>query len=86
MADYEVTYIFNVRRVLRQEISADTDEEAIAIARRDAEQTIDTELVALTNTTGWTDADTLDPAMFLDRLDETHVVVLVEETLSEPTP
>lgn len=73
MPEFEVSYLFNVRRVLKRTIEAATPEEAIEIAKRDAAEAIDAEVVALTSTIGWADTDKLEPHLFIDMADGTEI-------------
>lgn len=80
---YEATYHFNVRRHLRVEFEASDPCEAERLARAQAEQHIDAELVAIMNSDGFGETDLLDAHLTLDECGPAGSVVVCE---GEPLP
>lgn len=83
---YEATYSFNVRRHLRVEIEAESDEEAERIAKEKAMEHIDAEITAIQNSDSLSDTERLEPWLYLDRNDSdgTGSDVICEEQLPDP--
>jgi hypothetical protein len=79
MRKYEATYSFNVRRHLRVEIEASDACEAERLARKQAAERIDAEIVQFQNADGFSDTDPLDPVLSLDECDPAEGAIVVCE-------
>lgn len=64
---YEAIYSFNIRRHMHVEFLADTDEQALELAKSAAWDAIETEQDRIRNIEGFSDTDVLDPVMSLDQ-------------------
>lgn len=80
---FQATYAFNVRRFIRCDIDADTPEDATAIARNQAKEKIDHEILNIQNSDGYGDVAILDAYLMLDALDNEKLDVIVEEPLPD---